>query len=235
MVNVVNSLAAVQYLVDEQALLSMDKLRAVLLEDWVGYNDLLQQAVQAPKWGNNDPKADSIYEDLFDNYCNFVSRQNNYLGEPYDPSMLAISTHAPFGKACGATPDGRKAHQTLADGATSPYPGTDTHGPLVVLLSAGKIDHTRIRGGLHNMKFLPSSIHGNEGSRKLIYLIKTYFDTLGFQIQFNVVDSQMLRQAQANPDEYRDLIVRVAGFSAFFVELGKSMQDEIIARTEHRL
>ncbi|MBM4404527.1 MAG: hypothetical protein FJ042_09155 [Candidatus Cloacimonetes bacterium] len=118
---------------------------------------------------------------------------------------------------------------------TSPFPGTDISGPIAVLLSAGKIDHTRIRGGLHNMKFLPSSIQGNSGSRKLLALIKTYFDSLGFQIQFNVVDSRLLRHAQENPDEYRDLIVRVAGFSAFFVELGKSMQDEIIARTEHRL
>ncbi len=235
MVNVVNSLAAVQDLVDEKKLISMDKLREALKNNWEGYGELLQMATHSPKWGNNDPSADGIYEELFNHYCEFVSSQKNFLGEPYDPSMLAISTHAPFGKACGATPDGRHAGQTLADGVTSPYPGTDTNGPLAVLLSAGKIDHTKIRGGLHNMKFLPSSIHGKSGSRKLIQLIKTYFDTLGFQIQFNIVDSQMLRRAQEKPEEYRDLIVRVAGFSAFFVELGASMQNEIISRTEHRL
>jgi formate C-acetyltransferase/4-hydroxyphenylacetate decarboxylase large subunit len=104
-----------------------------------------------------------------------------------------------------------------------------------VLLSAGKIDHTRIRGGLHNMKFHPSALRDIQGSKKLLALIKTYFDTLGFQLQFNVVDSRMLLDAQKHPENYRDLIVRVAGFSAFFVELAKSVQDEIIRRTEHEL
>ena len=111
-------------------------------------------------------------------------------------------------------------------------PGTDCAGPLAVLHSAGKIDHTRIRGGLHNMKFHPSVLQGTAGGRKLLDLIKTYFQTPGFQVQFNVVDSRMLRDAQAHPELYRDLIVRVAGFSAFFVELGRSIQDQIIARTD---
>jgi formate C-acetyltransferase/4-hydroxyphenylacetate decarboxylase large subunit len=235
LVNVVNSFAAVEELLGTAKLKSLNDLRKALAANWVGFETLRKQALRAPKWGNNDPRADKYYEEFFASYCDFVAQQKNYLGESYDPSMLAISTHAPFGKACGATPDGRVAHQTLADGVTSPFPGTDVSGPIAVLLSAGKIDHTRIRGGLHNMKFLPSSIHGKSGSRKVIGLIKTYFDTLGFQIQFNVVDSKMLRMAQEKPEDYRDLIVRVAGFSAFFVELGKSMQDEIIARTEHRL
>ncbi|MDD2331948.1 MAG: pyruvate formate lyase family protein [Candidatus Cloacimonetes bacterium] len=235
MVNVVNSFAAVNELIDTKAISGLEELRRALKDNWEGYSGLHKKALAAPKWGNNDSRADLFYEEFFNKYCDFVAEQKNYLGEPYDPSMLAISTHAPFGKACGATPDGRIAHQTLADGVTSPFPGTDVSGPTAVLLSAGKIDHTRIRGGLHNMKFLPSSIQGASGSRKLLSLIKTYFDTLGFQIQFNVVDSRMLRSAQEKPEEYRDLIVRVAGFSAFFVELGKSMQDEIIARTEHRL
>jgi formate C-acetyltransferase/4-hydroxyphenylacetate decarboxylase large subunit len=146
--------------------------------------------------------------------------------------MLAISTPVPFGKICGATPDGRHAEEPLCDGVTSPYPASDVDGPIAVLLSAGKLDHTRIRGGLHNMKFHPSSIKGVQGSKKLLSLIKSYFDGLGFQLQFNIVDSTMLRDAQERPEEYRDLIVRVAGFSAFFVELGKSAQDEIIKRTE---
>ncbi|OPZ55389.1 MAG: 4-hydroxyphenylacetate decarboxylase large subunit [Synergistetes bacterium ADurb.Bin520] len=164
-----------------------------------------------------------------------MGAQLNYLGKPYDPSMLAISTHTPFGKACGATPDGRCAGEPLADGVTSPSPGTDTSGPLAVLLSSAKVDHTRIRGGLHNMKFHPRSLRGVAGSKKLLSLVKSYFDLGGFQIQFNVVDGNMLRQAQEHPDAYRDIIVRVAGFSAFFVELGKPVQDQIIARTEHEL
>lgn len=235
MVNVVNSLAAVKQLVDEEKALSMNELRSILKQNWSGNEIMQKRFIAAPKWGNNDSYVDNIYKELFNTYCGYVSNQLNYLGEPYDPSMLAISTHAPFGKACGATPDGRNAQRTLADGVTSPFPETDTNGPLAVLLSAGKIDHTRIRGGLHNMKFCPSTLHGNEGSKKLLLLVKSYFEYLGFQIQFNVVDSTMLRDAQAKPEEYRDLIVRVAGFSAFFVELGKSMQDEIIARTQHQI
>ncbi|TSA28310.1 formate acetyltransferase [bacterium] len=235
MVNVVNSLASVKKLVEDDKKLSMDELRKILAENWKDQEYLHKEAMDAPKWGNNDDYADAIYEELFDTYCEYVSEQLNYLGEPYDPSMLAISTHAPFGKVCGATPDGRYAGETLADGVTSPFYGTDKNGPLAVLHSAGKIDHTKIRGGLHNMKFLPSTLKGVQGSRKLLSLIKTYFDTLGFQLQFNVVDSKMLKDAQENPDQYRDLIVRVAGFSAFFVELGKSIQDEIINRTEQNI
>lgn len=235
MVNIVNSFAVVKKLVDEEKFISMAQLRDAMLKNWEGYEKLRNKALGVPKWGNNDDYADSIYEDLFDTYCNYVSEQKNYLGEPYDPSMLAISTHAPFGKVCGATPDGRFAGETLCDGVTSPFPGTDTNGPLAVLHSAGKIDHSRIRGGLHNMKFHPSALRGIHGSKKLLSLIKTYFDTLGFQIQLNVVDSGMLRDAQAHPEKYRDLIVRVAGFSAFFVELGKTIQDEIIRRTEHSI
>ena len=235
MVNVVNSLAVIKKLVDEEKILSMDEMREIISKNWEGFDKIRNKAVSVSKWGNNDDYADSIYEDLFDVYCGYVSEQKNYLGEPYDPSMLAISTHAPFGKVCGATPDGRFEAETLCDGVTSPFPGTDTNGPLAVLLSAGKIDHSKIRGGLHNMKFHPTVLKGIQGSKKLLSLIKTYFDTLGFQIQFNVVDSVMLADAQKHPENYRDLIVRVAGFSAFFVELGKTIQDEIIRRTEHNI
>ncbi|MCE1163883.1 MAG: formate acetyltransferase [Bacteroidetes bacterium] len=231
MVNVVNSMSVVKKL--EESGTPLDEIREAINKDWNGFDKLRNKALNAPKWGNNDDFADEIYEDLFNRYCAYVSEQKNYLGEPYDPSMLAISTHAPFGKVCGATPDGRRSGDTLCDGVTSPASGTDKNGPLAVLLSAGKIDHSKIRGGLHNMKFHPSALKGIQGSKKLLSLIKTYFESPGFQIQFNVVDSTMLKDAQEHPENYRDLIVRVAGFSAFFVELGKSMQDEIIRRTEH--
>lgn len=235
MVNVANALAAVKKLVDEEKIYTMENLQEACLRNWEGHELLHRKALEAPKWGNNDDFVDRIYEEVFNAYCDFVGEQINYLGVPYDPSMLAISTHAPFGKVCGATPDGRLAGESLCDGVTSPAPGTDVKGPLSVLLSAGKIDHTRIRGGLHNMKLHPSAVQGLEGSKKLLCLIKTYFDHPGFQIQFNIVDSTMLKDAQEHPENYRDLIVRVAGFSAFFVELGKGIQDQIIARTEHGL
>lgn len=235
MVNVVNALAAVKQLVDDDKVCTLEDLRTACAADWVGHEDLFRKVMDAPKWGNNDDYVDQFYVDLYETYCNYTVEQKNYLGEPYDPSMLAISTPVPFGKVCNATPDGRHAGESLCDGVTSPYPGSDVNGPIAVLLSAGKLDHTMIRGGLHNMKFHPSTLKGVQGSKKLLALIKSYFDQLGFQLQFNVVDGQMLRDAQAHPEEYRDLIVRVAGFSAFFVELGKSVQDEIIRRTEHEL
>jgi len=235
MVNVVNSLSAVNKLVDEEKACTMDELRQACNNNWAGYEALQRQALDAPKWGNNDDYVDEIYKELFESYCEYVEKQNNYLGKPYDPSMLAISTHTPFGKACQASPDGRNAGVALCDGMTSPFPGTDTNGPLSVLLSASKIDHSKIRGGLHNMKMHPSALKGIQGSKKLLALIKTYFDSPGFQLQFNVVDGEMLKDAQKHPESYRDLIVRVAGFSAFFVELSKSNQDQIIARTAHGL
>jgi len=238
LVNVVNSLSAVRMLVDEQKLCTMDELRTVLLANWAGERGaaLHEAALRAPKWGNDDDRADTYFVRFFDRYCGIVKKQINYLGQPYDPSMLAISTHAPFGRACLATPDGRNAGQTLADGVTSPYPGTDVSGPFSVLLSASKVDHTKIRGGLHNMKLHPSAVRGARGSRKLLSLIASYFrSTNAFQIQFNIVDSAVLRDAQQHPERYRDLIVRVAGFSAYFVELSRPIQDEVIARTEHDL
>ncbi|CAL6084537.1 4-hydroxyphenylacetate_decarboxylase [Hexamita inflata] len=236
MVNVVNSIAGARSLVDELKQCTFDELRAVLLSNWENRADLLALAKQAPKWGNDDDKVDQIYVKLFDFYCNTVKKQLNYLGKPYDPAMLAITTHAPFGRACFASPDGRMQSETLADGVTSPHYGTDVSGPFSVLLSAQKIDHTKIRGGLHNMKIHPGSIKGQAGSRKLLSLISSYFKNSGsFQIQFNVVDRALLIDAQKNPQNYRDLIVRVAGFSAYFVELSKTIQDEVIARTEHSL
>ena len=172
---------------------------------------------------------------MFADYCRLVPGQKSFLGEPYDPSMLSISTHTPFGKACGATPDGRRAGEPLADAVLSPMPGTDVHGPTAVILSATKIDCTPMRGGQLNLKFHPTALSGDAGAQKLIALIKTYFDLGGPHVQFNVVDSAMLREAQKHPEQYRDLMVRVAGFSAYWVELSPSLQEQIIARTEHGL
>ncbi len=235
MVNVANSLAAVKRLVEDQKLFTMAEVMEACKNNFENNDDMRRKALDAPKWGNDDDDVDEIFVDLFDTYCEFVKNGINYLGKPYDPSMLAISTHTPFGKVTGATPDGRLAEIPLCDGVTSPFPGTDVNGPVAAILSAAKVDHTKIRGGLHNMKFHPVTLKGILGSKKLISLIKTYFDYLGFQLQFNVVHTEMLRDAQNNPDKYRDLIVRVAGFSAFFVELSKSIQDQIIERTELEL
>jgi formate C-acetyltransferase/4-hydroxyphenylacetate decarboxylase large subunit len=235
LVNVANSLAAFRALCFDEKICTVDELRLALREDWSGRELLRRRALEAPKWGNDDPRADDIFLDLFDDYCAFVGGQDNYLGKPYDPSMLAISTPVPFGKACGAFPDGRRSGEPLADGVTSPYPGTDLAGPTAVIRSSSRVDHRRIRGGLLNLKFHPSALSGESGSRNLLALIRTYFEKPGFHMQFNVVDSEMLRDAQAHPEKYRDLVVRVAGFSAYWVEMSKALQDQVIRRTEHSL
>jgi formate C-acetyltransferase/4-hydroxyphenylacetate decarboxylase large subunit len=235
LVNVANSLAVIKRLCFEQGHCTFADLQAAVAANWSGHDELRRRALDAPKWGNDDDEVDGIFLDLFADYVAWARGQCNYLGVPYDPSMLAISTPVPFGKACGAFPDGRLAGQPLADGVTSPFPGTDTHGPTAVVRSSLKVDHRQIRGGLLNLKFHPTALRGERGSRNLLALIKTYFDGPGFHVQFNVVDSQMLRDAQAHPDRFRDLVVRVAGFSAYWVEMSRPLQDQVIWRTEHNL
>jgi indoleacetate decarboxylase len=235
MVNVANSMAVIKKLCYEDKNCSFNELKDAVSKNWEGYNKLRQAAQNVPHWGNDNDYADTIYLELFDEYCTWVRKQNNYLGYPYDPSMLAISTPVPFGKVCAAFPDGRLKGEPLADGVTSPFPGTDTCGPTAVIRSSSKVDHTQIRGGLLNLKFHPSALKGEKGSKNLIALIKTYFEKPGFHVQFNVVDSRMLRDAQDNPENYRDLVVRVAGFSAYWVEMSKALQDQVILRTEHNM
>jgi formate C-acetyltransferase/4-hydroxyphenylacetate decarboxylase large subunit len=235
LVNVANSLEVVRRLCFEDRDCTLVELRNAVASNWEGFEMLRKKALAAPKWGNDEDSVDGIFLELFADYCAWVRGQDNYLGKPYDPSMLAISTPVPFGKACAAFPDGRRKGEPLADGVTSPFPGTDTHGPTAVVRSSSKVDHTQIRGGLLNLKFHPSALGGAKGSRNLLALIKTYFDNPGFQVQFNVVDSKMLRDAQNHPEQYRDLVVRVAGFSAYWVEMSRPLQDQVIWRTEHVL
>jgi formate C-acetyltransferase/4-hydroxyphenylacetate decarboxylase large subunit len=235
LVNVANSLAVIKKLCFDEQVCSFPDLLEAIHSNWQGFEGLRRKALEVPHWGNDDDYSDSIFLDLFYEYCDWVRGQNNYLGYPYDPSMLAISTLVPFGKVCEAFPDGRFKGEPLADGVTSPYPGTDTQGPTAVIRSSSKVDHTRIRGGLLNLKFHPSALRGENGSNNLLALIKTYFENPGFHVQFNVVDSNMLRDAQKNPENYRGLVVRVAGFSAYWVEMSKALQDQVICRKEYYL
>lgn len=235
LVNVSNSLAVIKKLCFEDKTCSLSELFYAVQENWNGFEMLRKKALAVPHWGNDDDFADDIFLDLFKEYCDWVRGQNNFLGKPYDPSMLAISTPVPFGKVCEAFPDGRMSGEPLADGVTSPFPGTDLGGPTAVIRSSSKVDHTQIRGGLLNLKFHPSALKGDSGSENLLALIKTYFEKPGFHVQFNVVDSRMLKDAQEHPENYRDLVVRVAGFSAYWVEMSKALQDQVIWRTEHSI
>lgn len=235
LVNVANSLAVVKKLCYEDKVCTLQEIKDAIHNNWSNYEGLRKKAMETPHWGNDDDYVDLLFLDLYKEYCECVRKQKNYLDKPYDPSMLAISTPVPFGKVCDAFPDGRLRYEPISDGVTSAFPGTDVNGPTAVIRSSSKVDHTQIRGGLLNLKFHPSALKGVNGSKNLLALIKTYFEKPGFHVQFNIVDSRMLRDAQQHPENYRDLVVRVAGFSAYWVEMSKDLQDQVISRTEHQI
>jgi len=199
-------------------------------EDWDKIHAL---CLRAPKFGNDDPYVDAIYKEVAEFWRDAVEQTLDPFGRPWCPSMLSVGTHGPLGQADIASADGRLAGVTLADGGQSPYPGTDVNGPYAVLNSATIIDHSDYKNTQLNMKMHPSAIKGFEGSRKMLDLIKAYMDKGGYHIQFNVVDSRMLKDAQAHPENYRDLMVRVAGFTHYWCEIAKPIQDELVARTEY--
>lgn len=235
MVNVSNSFSVIKKLCYEDDICTLGEIKQAIHNNWQGYEALRKRAMEVEHWGNDNDFCDNIFVDFYNQYCKSVRSQNNYLGKPYDPSMLAISTPVPFGKVCEAFPDGRYRYEPIADGVTSAFPGTDLNGPTSIIRSCWKVDHREIRGGLLNLKFHPTAISGTNGSKNLLALIKTYFSRPTFHVQFNIVDSQMLKDAQLNPQNYRDLVVRVAGFSAYWVEMSKALQDQVIWRTEHSL
>ena len=152
---------------------------------------------------------------------------------PLYACQISVSTHGAQGAVTLATPDGRLSGTTYADASMSPYPGTDQNGPYAVFTSATVWDQTKSQNSQLNMKVHPTAIKGAEGSRKLLELTRSYMRNGGFHIQYNVVDSKVLRDAQAHPENYRELMVRVAGFTQYWVEIGKPIQDEVIARTEY--
>ncbi len=187
---------------------------------------------RTPKYGNDDEAADKQMQRIFEIYFKAVDGRRNTKGGEYHINLLPTTVHIYFGSVTGATPDGRLAQTPLSEGI-SPVQGADHKGPTAVIRSAAKIDHVRTGGTLLNQKFTPQVLNSDEGLNKLVQLIRTYFLLDGHHIQFNVVDAVTLRLAQAHPEQYRSLIVRVAGYSDYFCDLSKTLQEEIIARTEH--
>jgi len=197
------------------------------------WDDMLAMCQDAPKFGNDDPYVDQIYKNIVEYYTSVVRNISNFFGKPMAPLMLSVSSHGPFGQACLATPDGRLAGVTLADASVSAHPGTDLKGPYALLNSALCFDHSAFVNTQLNMKIHPRAIEGVQGAKKLLELIEAYMANGGYHIQFNIVDSRMLKDAQDHPEHYRNLLVRIAGFTEYWVEIGKPIQDEIIARTEY--
>lgn len=227
-----DSLAAIRYHVFDQKSVSMDQLLEALKNNFSEQEKLRRLLWnKTPRYGNDDDYADGILVDLFNAFYDEVNGRTNTRGGDYRVNYLSTTCHVYFGSITGATPDGRRAGEPLSDGI-SPVQGADRHGPTFVLKSAAKMDHVRTGGTLLNQKFAPHLLDGEDGVDKLAHLVRSYFKLDGHHIQFNVVTAETLKAAQANPEKYRDLIVRVAGYSDYFCDLTEALQNEIIARTE---
>jgi len=237
MINTVDSLAALKKLVFEEKKVTKKALKEALAANWEGneYSKMQKMFSQAPKYGNGDLYVDSIAKDLFRFWAETLGTFTTSWGGTMKPSGISITSHGPGGAITGATPDGRYAGENLADGTISAAQGRDTHGPTALLRSAMHIDQIPYSSTLLNMKIHPSALKTTEDLRKLSMLIRTYFSNGGKHVQFNVVSKETLLDAQVRPEIHRDLVVRVAGYSAYFVQLSEAIQDDVISRTEHEL
>ena len=232
----VDSLAAVKKIIFEEKRFSMADLAAAIKADFKGY-EALQRALQedAPKWGNNDFEADEAMIAMCDVIIKEVNTYRGKLGNHKLPALYPVSSNVPQGMSVSALPSGRNAGKPLADGC-SPSQGYDRLGPTAILQSLGKLPHESIDGGtLLNIKLTPQVIQGKAGRARISSFLKTFLDLDVFHVQFNVVSHEVLRCAQANPEDYKSLLVRVAGYSAYFVELSKEIQEDILSRTSHEL
>ena len=228
-----DALAALKYHVFDQGRYSMADFMTALADDFGGNEDLWADVNDhTPKYGNDDDAADDILRRVFESYYSAVNGRPNTRGGVHRINLLPTTCHVYFGSVIGAMPDGRRAGRPLSEGI-SPVQGADRNGPTAVLKSAAKIDHIRTGGTLLNQKFLPQVLADEAGLTKLGQLVRAYFSLDGHHVQFNVVDIETLRKAQQAPEEYRDLIVRVAGYSDYFVDLTPELQEEIIQRTAH--
>lgn len=229
---VTDCVASVKYNVYDEKNFTMEELIDAMEHDFEGY-DYIYSLVhdKTPKYGNDDDYADDLMREIFDLYHDTIVGRPNMKGGKYGIDMLPTTCHVYFGDVILATPNGRKAHKPVSEGI-SPEKSADTNGPTAVIKSCAKMDHLATAGTLLNQKFTPNVVAGEAGLNNMASLVRSYFAMDGHHIQFNVVDRQTLIEAQKHPEDYKDLIVRVAGYSDFFRNLDKPLQDEIIERTE---
>ncbi|EML2067657.1 formate C-acetyltransferase [Enterobacter asburiae] len=237
--NLSDSLHALKGLVFEQQRLSFDALLAVLNANFAtpeGKKIRARLINRFEKYGNDIDDVDNISAELLRHYCKEVEKYRNPRGGQFTPGSYTVSAHVPLGAVVGATPDGRFAGEQLADGGLSPMLGQDMQGPTAVLKSVSKLDNYLLSNGtLLNVKFTPATLEGDAGLQKLADFLRAFTQLKLQHIQFNVVNAETLREAQQRPQDFTGLVVRVAGYSAFFVELSKEIQDDIIRRTAHQL
>lgn len=235
MISVVNSMASIKKLVFDEKKYTMEEMYNAIEADWVGYEQMLQDCKDAPKFGNDIDYVDDFAVDLYKTWVDNCNSFTSVWGQPPRPTGVSITAYAPGGAYTCATPDGRHKGETLPDGVCSPQQGTDKNGPTISLKSAMKIDQDSFNAMLLNMKMSPSAIKSDEDLDKLGALVKTYLMNGGKHIQFNVVDNATLKAAQERPKEYSDLVVRVAGYSTYYTLLTKTVQNELITRTTNEM
>ncbi|MDD3571064.1 MAG: pyruvate formate lyase family protein, partial [Lachnospiraceae bacterium] len=232
---VCNSLAAVKKLVFEEQVCSMETLVKALKANWAGYEDLREKAQNCPKYGNDDDYVDDIAIEVANHFYREIHQYKDIFGSPFNTAFMGISNYIPMGRVLGATPCGRKNGEPSSEGV-SPYVGTDVSTPLAAIKSTAKVNQEIHSGGtLLNLRLNPELVATKRGQSNLGTMIQTLFSLGAFHVQFNCISSDILKDAQMHPENYKDLLVRVAGYSTQFVNLSKSMQDAIIARTEHSL
>ncbi|WP_301859595.1 glycyl radical protein [uncultured Megasphaera sp.] len=232
---VIDSLAAIKKFVFEDKVLTLHELKDALEHNFEGYEAIRQLLLNGPSYGNDDPYTDEIGRLLDREAQDFTRKYSKELGVHMDLRLVPFTSHVPFGKVVGATPNGRLAATPLSDGASASQ-GADLNGPTAILLSNNEtknFSYNEHAGRLLNIKLSPSCVQGEVGTQKLVQFIKAWRDLKLWHVQFNVINSDTLREAQKHPDQYRNLLVRVAGYSAYFTELSKDLQDDLISRTEH--
>ncbi len=232
-VNVADSLTAVKKLVYDEKKYTMEQLQTALESNWQGYEDMRQDFLRAPKYGNNEEEPDRMVAEVYEKYAEYFSACDSACGGKCVPNAISITAHQPGGKSVGATPDGRFAGEILADAATSPAQGRDHIGPLAVFQSAMTVNQDAYQAMLMNMKFSPTAMKSDEDLEKLAQMIKIYLTNGGKHIQFNVVTKETLQAARKEPQKHKDLIVRVAGYSAYYISLSDVMQREVLDRTTY--
>jgi pyruvate-formate lyase len=234
-VDSVDSLIALKKLVFEEKKYTMEEVLKALKADWEGYEEMRQDFINAPKYGNNDPYADEIARDTYNMYADEMKKVKDINNQAPQPSGLIITWMFSTADKVGALPNGRKKGDYLTDGGCSPHAGYDKNGPMAAILSASKLDFSKQKAQIFNQKLSPSCVEGEVGMKKFNDYVKSIMD-LGLEmVQFNVVDAATLRDAQAHPEKYPNLVVRISGYNANFVELDKFVQDAVIERTEHIL
>ena len=233
---IADSLSTIQYMCFDKKLCTTRELYDAVMANWEGYENLRQTIInEVPHFGNNDPYADEQMKWITDTYYEVCKMLYSERTDNYKAGLYGASDHIRQGKSAWATPDGRRTGEPIAD-ASSPAQSRDKNGPTAVMLSECSFDHSKFMDGLAlNIRMHPSALSNEEGVAKLRDMTKAYFDCHGMEVQYNVVDSKTMRNAQADPNAYKNLVVRIAGYSAYFIELGVDLQNDLIARTENIL